>query len=878
MSGQASGGPGGGAPCRSAPTVTLEHDQHPHTFSSTQPPTAPARQTDLSDLKPGRKSALLTATWPLWLQTISSEAGRVLQTLLTKIVVGSVLGASPAQAQEPIPAEAEPPTELSEESATLIAARAAAQAAEERGDPTAALASWQLVRAALPADVEAAFGVGRAHAARGERAAALRALRTIPHDAEQAPAAWALAAQLELDDDPRAATVLFSQVLEQAPADPDAHLGRARAQLRARARPAPDALIADVNAFLCCATEAALAAATPHFVEMSDQLREQGLDDTAAELLRLAVERGVGGEQAELQGRLDRLLVERAARTLTLAAARPLSPTGRAALERARAAAAAGELRAAREQLDAVVAAEPRSAEVRGADGDLLLLQGDVAGAEQAWRWAVALAPEQPEWRARLGVLLAERYAGRRHPEAVEQLRLATRLRPGQAALHLRLAEVLLEMGSFDEAEAELEAALATSPEATVAAAATRRLDDLRRRPPPPSEPPPASPEEAGAPAAAARSAQITRVYLDRGELERARAELLVVQKLAPDWVGVHELEAAIALRSGDLPAAERSFRAGLRADPAQPQLALALADLLLLRGATAEAEGWLRAAASAGAVDARWQLARLASDRGDLFEAKRELDAYFALAPQGLSLEPAQSLRRQLDRRLARLAAASGGGLLLVAVGAGGWWRARRRRADLRRMVARAPELAPELARTLTAIRHEVLKHNTNLLSDVAHALEHGDGHAAAFAAQRLFGAPGGDGGVVSRFRGDIHHIDVLARRIGLRFHPPSDPVLGPLIDRINALAALEGPMRHPRDRPALAARLRALSTALNTDSYRALGHLIRRLGTLTLTEALIRAVDGRVRAEPQLAGLDLPPLLLDHAGRSAPGARAEG
>jgi hypothetical protein len=33
-----------------------------------------------------------------------------------------------------------------------------------------------------------------------------------------------------------------------------------------------------------------------------------------------------GDDQAALQGRLDRLLVERAARTLTLAAARPLSP------------------------------------------------------------------------------------------------------------------------------------------------------------------------------------------------------------------------------------------------------------------------------------------------------------------------------------------------------------------------------------------------------------------------------------------------------------------------------------------------------------------------------------------------------------------------
>lgn len=762
------------------------------------------------------------------------------------------------------PAEAPDPDGLSP---TAVRAREAAREAWARGDARAALASWTLVLSERPELEEALLGLALAQEARGELAAAARSYGRLP----QHPEANKALGRLRLAEDPEQAAAAFTRALQLLPEDPEASLGLARA--RATADPAQSRSLA--RAYLCCA---APPIDTEGIVEISVAWRDLGMDEDAAQLLREALARDPEGPRAaELRGRIDRIQVERAARGLALGGSRALPPAARAELEAARAQAAAGQAQAAAERVDRVLVDHPSSAEARATQGDLLLQEGEVAKAEQAWGWAVALDPEQPEWRARLGMLLADRYAGRRHAEAAEHLRLATQLRPGQGSLHLRLAEVLVGLGRFEDAEVEVRAALAAQPEPSARARAAALLEDLERAPPPVSAPP-AAPEvpEAGAPPAAVQTARVARVYLDRGDIERAKAELIVVRTLAPEWTGGLNLAAGIALREGALDEAEAAFRRSLAADPAQPQVELALADLLALRGAEDEAAARLERAAEGGAVDARWALAQRAWSRGQLLEANRQLRAYFASAPQGITLEPARSLQRQVQRRIQWIAASVGAGIALLTGILFARRRAAARRTDLARLVQHDPELAPTVARLLTAIRHEVLKHNTTLLDEVAHAVEHGDHHAATFAAGRLFGPPdrgsggrggptAGEGGVLSRFRGYIDQLSALAARAGLRLDVPRDPVLGPLCAHMDALADLAGPMRSPADPAALSAALRRLSLALNGESYRALGHLVRRLGALRLEAPLIQAVDARVRAEPQLAHAALPPLSID-------------
>ena len=60
----------------------------------------------------------------------------------------------------------------------------------------------------------------------------------------------------------------------------------------------------------------------------------------------------------------------------------------------------------------------------------------------------------------------------------------------------------------------------------------------------------------------------------------------------------------------------------------------------------------------------------------------------------------------------------------MLVAGGLA-WRRSRQR--TLADLIEAAPECAHDLARLLSAIRHEVLKHNTTLLEEMAHAGRNG-------------------------------------------------------------------------------------------------------------------------------------------------------
>lgn len=64
--------------------------------------------------------------------------------------------------------------------------------------------------------------------------------------------------------------------------------------------------------------------------------------------------------------------------------------------------------------------------------------------------------------------------------------------------------------------------------------------------------------------------------------------------------------------------------------------------------------------------------------------------------------------------------------------------------------LLARAPKSFPEVARILSLIRHEILKHNTAFLTDVGRALEFDEPDAevrAAIVARRLFGERGRSG-----------------------------------------------------------------------------------------------------------------------------------
>jgi tetratricopeptide (TPR) repeat protein len=133
----------------------------------------------------------------------------------------------------------------------------------------------------------------------------------------------------------------------------------------------------------------------------------------------------------------------------------------------------------------ALDAAPPR---LRGATwhlarGSLLLRGGDLAGAEAAFRAAVALEPTIGEMRANLGAALLARAKRMRSraalDEAIEVLEAAARLRPKTAIIHNNLGAALEAAGRGEEALAVFDAALAIAPRD---ATARRNRDALAAR------------------------------------------------------------------------------------------------------------------------------------------------------------------------------------------------------------------------------------------------------------------------------------------------------------------------------------------------------------------------------------------------------------
>ncbi len=605
----------------------------------------------------------------------------------------------------------------------------------------------------------------------------------------------------------------------------------------------------------------------PLVMALAAALRQAGREEDGVALLQgyLAPGAGRGGAE-EARGRLERVGVERAARSRRSGAAAP-GPRGRRRAGAARRGASA-DPQAALEALRELVRRHPRSAAARAALGEVYAALGQIAEAEQAYGWASALEPDDPEWHLRLGLLLSQRYGGRRHAEALDALSRARALRPAQPELLFHLGRVQQELGAFDVALPLFQECARLDPGGPMAGAALERIADLRRSPPDFVPLPELSSPPADVPQAALDGYRVARVYLDRGEVTRARAELLPVLKLAPGWAAAMNLQAGIAARDEDWAAAVSAWERSLAAEPNQPRVRLALAEVALREGDQGRAVAFLEQAAAGGVAEAWFRLASLAFEAHDLLLARERLDAYFATSAGGLDQEPARQLQRVVTRRIQLAQGAGLGGIGLV-LGALALVLLRRRAGrSLEAFVAENPEASHDLARIVSALRHEVIKHNTTLLEEVALALERGEHHAVAFAAERLYG-DGVEAGVIGRFDGYLDALERLGRRHGRRLDlRRKDPVVAPMARAMDRLRRLEGPLRRPWRAPAATpGRLRAIAQALNEDAYAGLGELLGRLGTTAVGPELVLGTWARVRAEANISRLS--PCELAMSGR---------
>ncbi|MFZ5481870.1 MAG: tetratricopeptide repeat protein [Myxococcota bacterium] len=709
-----------------------------------------------------------------------------------------------------------------------------AVAEEEAGRAGRAADFYRMVLSKDPGFVPAALGLGRALEAGGDRAEAEQIYRAMPSEPD---AVEALARLIE-GQRPGEALSLWRSLRTLRLGDPGPHREVARLLTPSDPLGALDAWRTHL---------ALLEGSEPDgdvTILLGGALLDGGHVPEGEALWREYLERWPDGAAAgAIRERLDHLDVARAAELRLLVSSEPLSAalaTRHAAAERAL---AAGRVDDAVAEARLVAAQAPRSADAHGLLADALLATGAYGDAESHALLARDLAPDEPRHRLRLGLLLHDAYGGRRADEAAAELRKAARLRPGEGLIRYHLGLVEQDRGDWDAAVAAYDTFLATSPEGPEAEDARRRVAALRRPRPPAPAP---LRENTRLPPEAVGPWKRFAEYVERGRAEDARRELELALAIAPDAPELLNARAELAQNAGEHALAEASFKKSLKVDPSQAQVWISLGDMARDREV---ARACYAEAARIGSADARFLLAKLAAERGDWSTVRAELDAFDDEGGARMYDESASLLRERVEARLLWIRAGGGVGVAAALGLPLVWWLRRRSARTLRELLDGAPESWHESARLLSGLRHEVLKHNTTVLPDVAAALARGDRGPWDAIAVRM-------PELLERFGAYLGAIEALGRRHGMRVDlRGKDPVIGPMWRAMRKLARARRP---PDD-------LLALSETINGEGYRALGRMVREICVLPVDEGLARAVYARVAAEPGFAGSPVPELGVD-------------
>lgn len=708
---------------------------------------------------------------------------------------------------------------------------ARAEAEEAAGRYGSAASFYRLVIEHDPRFVPATLGLGRSLEAQHDLAGAEQVYRAGPADPEVLSALATLVEALR----PEEALSLWRQLQSARFGDPIPYQHEAR-------------LLAPSNPLAALAAwsnyTALLQGAEPDgetFLAVVDALIP--VDPAAAEAqLRDSLEHFPDGSaNIGVRERLDRLEIEAAAALVDLGGDSPLPATLVPRLVQLEEDLAAGRVDHAVELGRDMAARAASSAVAHGAYSDALIAAGRWSEAEISARIARRLAPDTAEHRLRLGRLLAEAYGGRKNAEAVAELRDAARLLPGDVALRFQLGVLEQSVGEFDSALDSFRAVIDREPGGVFWADASKRVSALERLPPAlPLAPLPNAPTTAEG----ERQWRLATVLLQRGRRDEAVAALDAAMLAEPSNTRFLNLRAGLDVEAGDFRSALARWRLSLSIDPDQPGLWKNIAEQA---SSEPERSAALREAARLGDADAHYLLAEIARGVGDWTTVRQELLAYTASAGRDSQYrEAARSLESEAKGRQRGIVAVGAlGSAVALSVPLGLWWR-RRSGRTLAEVLAAAPAIWHDAARILSAIRHEVIKHNTTVLPDVAEAVALGNLEPWQTLAPRL-------PALVELAQGYVDSLVSTARAQGQSLVPERDPVLGPLLSTLRRLARLRRPD---------AAGLRAASAVLNGEVYDALSKIVRDICVLAVDTSVVAQIYERVASEPGFENGEIPPL----------------
>lgn len=618
-----------------------------------------------------------------------------------------------------------------------------------------------------------------------------------------------------------------------------------------------------------------------------DIYREKEAFDDAIRVYNELLDRPPGEYSRGVEGIVKDLELERSLRELEKTQGFRPTQEAEAAYEHGLAALRDGDLVTAESQLDAAIETSPWFPRAYHTRGVVHARKGRFQKAVDDLKRAVWMDRGDYEAHIKLGMIYKKEFAGAEDESAIEHLEAALRLRPDLDRLHLLLGELYartdrqkarehysryVEVADFDDADADR---------------ARRAIADLEReirQDAPPDIAPPA--EKALRFLDPKLQRLINEAYLrgtEHQDWAEAERTLLSARDEFPGEPIVLNHLARVVFAQGREGDARQYFEASLEMREDQMEVHEQLG--MLLRGDLPDAAiAHLRRAAELGSLPARYVLAELLWQQTQPIEASEQLDAYLAEAGDyDLYWDRAQELKQEIARRFLQFYIAAG--LVLAFVTIVPTWRLYRhyRGASLGQLLERQPKSFPEVARILSLIRHEILKHNTAFLADVGRALELDEPDAetrAAVLARRMFGEPveqsrrrAEPAGIYGRFLGYLEQLEQVGRahRVTLNLHR-KDPIFRPMIKAFEAIAARAERLRHTdRLRPSakleLARTINRAGDVLGRRAFEQLSGMIRELCIVNVDRSLLQSIYEQVAGEKQFAGARLAALQLSGA-----------
>lgn len=573
-------------------------------------------------------------------------------------------------------------------------------------------------------------------------------------------------------------------------------------------------------------------------------------------------------EQAK--GLIDQIRMARTVREFELSLAEVGLPEQARTFHRnARVAIRQGQPDEALRQLEEALALAPMYAAANLELGDLLHAT-EPRRAELAYLRALVADGHDVKVLSRLSALYTQQG---KFSAAAAFMRRAVQVEPRNPTLRLALARACRRAGQVARATTHYRTFLAEAPDEVDATEARGELAELERQF--------GDLEAAIEPGGETDLLAVNRArqLLTQNKLRAALTELDKVPA-ARRTPAVYNLLALIMRRLDRRDDELRFYHASLAEDRDQPAVLHAVGALLLQREQPHSGRFFLEEAADVGSAEALRALAQAdappqtrwpnwafdAARLRTLMRAEDRLSQYVHHPDAAYRSDAARALREVTGRVRAVFAAAGVLGLGLLV----GLFAAARRYwggADLGTLISRFPEAGPEVQRVLSAIRHEVLKHNTMVLTGLVDAIANDDAETASKAAwcrRSLLGAPGrrdDRDSATHRLRGYADQLVKIGRGHGLRLNlKRRDPALSALLRGFRILETCGSKLdRYARlgsgGRRRLCKTLERATRLLNVEGYEAVRSLLDELRVLRIDLPLLEAIYDRTRHEPAFA-----------------------